>query len=407
MYILILTILLIFSAFFSGSETAFFSFDKLRMGQIEKLKIPASRRVMKLLKDPYRLLVTLLVGNTIVNIAASAVFTEFFLSRMGENGIGVSIVLMTVIVLIFGEVTPKMFALSHGEKMAFMTALPIKVLDTLFSPMRVVLTSIAKYILRSFGVKTSISVPTVTEREIRSILHISRKHGVVKKKEKDMIEGIFEFKELNAADIMTPRIDVEALDLTLKEEKLIEQMKESQYSRYPAYVHTLDNIVGIVHAKDFLIAQDVLVKDIVKKPFFAPENMRIDDLLREMQKKHTHMSVVTDEYGVTSGVVTIEDILEEIVGEIRDELDFEAPNIHMISKNTYEVDGRTHIDEVNEKLGTGIETEEVDTIGGFVILSMGKIPRSGDRVESDGFSFIVNDVSKNRVTKLTIEKISR
>jgi len=394
------------SAFFSGAETAFFSLDNLRLGQVEKLNIPASKRVIKLLTDPYRLLITILIGNTLVNIAASAVFAGFFFKIMGEKGIGLSIALMSIIVLIFGEVTPKMFALSYGDKITFLIALPIKLLGKIFTPFRVVLTGIAQYILRGVGIKISTAGPKITEREIKSILSLSRTHGVVNKKEKDMIEGIFDFKELNAADIMTPRIDIVALDLTDDKEILIRKMKESQCSRFPVYIHTLDNIVGIIHAKDFLLSPDVPVKDLVKKPFFAPENMYIDDLLQELQKMNTHMAVITDEYGVTSGVVTIEDILEEIVGEIRDELDFESPNINKIDQNSYEVDGLTHIDEVNEEIGINIKTDEVDTIGGFVLLRMGKIPQAGDKVKLGKFVLTVNDVSKNRVTSLTIKRIT-
>ena len=394
------------SAFFSGAETAFFSLDNLRLGQVEKLNMPASKRVIKLLTDPYRLLITILIGNTLVNIAASAVFAGFFFKIMGEKGIGLSIALMSIIVLIFGEVTPKMFALSYGDKITFLIALPIKLLGKIFTPFRVVLTGIAQYILRGVGIKISTAGPKITEREIKSILSLSRTHGVVNKKEKDMIEGIFDFKELNAADIMTPRIDIVALDITDDKEILIREMKESQCSRFPVYIHTLDNIVGIIHAKDFLLSLDVPVKDLVKKPFFAPENMYIDDLLQELQKMNTHMAVITDEYGVTSGVVTIEDILEEIVGEIRDELDFESPNINKIDQNSYEVDGLTHIDEVNEEIGINIKTDEVDTIGGFVLLRMGKIPQAGDKVKLGKFVLTVNDVSKNRVTSLTIKRIT-
>jgi len=397
-------ILLMASAFFSGSETAFLSIGRIRFKQIETINSPLSRRVISLLKDPHKLLITILIGNTLVNVAASAVLANFCYRQMGEKGIGYSIVLITFIVLIFGEVTPKTFALYYSDKISFFAAVPLKILEKVFTPIRVVLSSIAYTIVKGFGVKISAGRPKITEQEIKSLFFLGKKKGIVKEKEKDMIDNILAFKELNSADIMSPRIDIAALDLTLTRDELILKAKESQYSRFPAYIHTLDNIVGIVHSKDFLLNTVTPIKDLVKKPFFAPESMKIDDLLQELQKKHTHMAIITDEYGITSGIVTIEDILEEIVGEIRDELDFEKPRIRKMDQNKFEVDGQTHIDEVNETIGLDIRTDEVDTIGGYIVLSEGRIPRAGNKIEINGFIVTVNDVSKNRITSLIVER---
>lgn len=404
MNIAVFVILLIASAFFSGSETAFLSLDKIRLKQIERSDHPSARRVVKLLTDPHKLLITILIGNTLVNIAAAAVLADFLYRIIGEKGIGLSIVAMTIIVLIFGEVTPKMFALAHGERFTFFASVPIRILEMVLAPIRIVLSNISYTIVRGLGLKVSTERPGITEQDIRSLISLGEEKGIFKESEKDMIDSILEFKELNAADIMSPRIDIVALDLTMDRDDLIREIKESQNSRLPAYVHTLDNIVGIIHAKDFLLDTRAPIKNLIKRPFFAPESMRIDDLLQELQKRHMHMAVVTDEYGVTSGVVTIEDILEEIVGEIRDEFDLEVPKIRKIDQKSYEVSGQAHIDQVNEEIGLDIETDEVDTIGGYIILQMGKIPQGGDRIEIDGFTVTVDDVSKNRITSLTIEK---
>lgn len=400
-------ILLIASAFFSGSETAFLSIDKIRFKQIESINTSRARRVISLLKDPHKLLITILIGNTLVNVAASAVLSDFFYREWGEKGIWCSIVIITFIILIFGEVTPKTFALYHGDNISFFAAGPVKLLEKIFTPIRAVLSAIAYAIVRSFGVKVSAGRPKITEQEIKSLFFLGKKGGALKEKEKDMIDNILEFKALNAADIMSPRIDIVALDLTSRRENLVSKTKENQYSRFPVFIHTLDNIVGIIHSKDFLLSSGIPIKEFVKKPFFAPESMKIDDLLQELQRKNTHMAIVTDEYGVTSGIVTIEDILEEIVGEIRDELDFEEPRIRKIGRNKFEVDGQTHIDEVNETIGINIKTEEVDTIGGYVILVEGRIPQSGNAIEINGFTITVNDVSKNRITSLVIERKKR
>ena len=402
--IIIFVILLLFSALFSGSETAFLSLGKVRLKQIEGMDTRASKRVVGLLSDPKKLLISILVGNTIVNIAASSVLADCFFKTIGVRGVGYSIVLMTILVLVFGEVTPKMFSLHNAKKVSFFSSGFFVAFEYVATPFRIVLTKISNFLVKMLGVRV-VEDTGITEQEIRSLFSMSHKKGVVKSKEKDMIESILEFKELNAADVMTPRIDIVALDLSLGKEELTAAIKEGQCSRLPAFIHTLDNMVGVVHSKDFLLDPDTSIKDIVKKPYFVPESMKIDDLLQGLQKRHVHMAVVTDEYGVTSGLVTIEDILEEIVGEIRDEFDFESPKVKKVDRNTHEISGKAHIDEVNDELGIAIETNEVDTIGGYVTLKIGEMPQAGDKIDIEGYTFVVNDVSKNRITTLTVEKI--
>jgi len=398
-------ILILLSAFFSSSETAFLSLDKIKVKQIESAKRSGAKRMSALLSSPNKLLVTILIGNTFVNIAASAVFADLSYDYFGEKGIFVSIAAMTILLLIFGEVTPKMFALFNGEAVAYFASRFLHIFQWLFTPVRVILSNISYSIVRGLGLKIYPESFKITEQEIKSLFSIGKKSGVVKKKEKDMIDNILEFKELNAADIMSPRINIAAVDLNLEIAETIEKIKKNQYSRFPVYAHTLDNIVGVVHSKDILLNPNTPIKEIIIKPIFVPESMKIDDLLQEMQNKHTHLAIVTDEYGVTSGVVTIEDVIEQIVGEIRDELDYELPNITKSGIEKYHVNGQTHIDEVNDTIGTKIETLEVDTIGGFVVLKIGRIPQNGDSIEIDGYRYFVNDVSKNRITSLTIEKI--
>ena len=405
MDITIFIILLFFSAFFSGSETAFLSLGKVKIRQIEGLHHPPARRILKLLSDTQKLLITILVGNTLVNITASAIFAGIFYKNFGEKGVGLSIAAMTLIILIFGEVTPKMYSLSHAEGVSFFASLPLRFLEKLFAPIRIVLSGISNAIVKGVGIKIDVDPQKITEQEIRSLFSIGEKRGVVKGQEKEMVYSILEFKDLNAADIMTPRIEMTALDLNLNKSKLIKEIKDAKYSRFPVFVHTVDNVVGVIHAKDFLLNPEVPVNDLIKKPLFVPESMKIDDLLNQLQRQHIHMAVVTDEYGVTSGLVTIEDVLEEIVGEIRDEHDLEEPKIRKIDQKTYEVDGQTHINDVNEELDLEIETEEVDTIGGYITLKMGRMPTSGDEMLIGDYIFKVEDVSKNRVTRLTIEKV--
>ena len=406
MDILLFFILLVASAFFSSSETAFLSLDNMRLKQLEGRDNKAARRVLGLLAEPHDLLVTILIGNTLVNIAASSVLAQIFYVSFGEKGIIYSIIVMTLMVLVFGEVTPKRFALSHPGKLSLFSSLPLKCIKVIFSPITFVLNKISRGIVRALGVDISEESPRITEQEIRSLFSIGKKRGVVKEKEKDMIESILEFKELNAADIMTPRIDMVSVDLNMDKNDVVKKIKDSQYSRLPIFVHTVDNIVGILHSKDFLLDPTVPVRQIIRHPVFVPESMRIDGLLRELQRRQTHIAVVADEYGVTSGVVTFEDILEEIVGEIRDELDYESPSIRKVDQKSFEVDGQTHIDEVNEQIGLSIDTDEVDTIGGYVVLLMGRIPQAGEKIEIGGFLFTVEDVSKNRITILKVDRLN-
>jgi putative hemolysin len=341
-----------------------------------------------------------------VNIAASSIITDLFYRNFGEKGIGASVVIMTVLLLLFGEVTPKKFAFAHPIGFSFLSSIPMIFFEKLFAPARWVLHLIASKTLEAVGIKLRIEKQGITELEIRHLVSLSKKKGVVKGKEEEMIDGVMRLKKHNAADIMTPRINVVSIDLSDSRELIMKKMKEHQYSRFPAYIHDFDNIVGIVRTKDFLLGKDIEIEEVITKPYFVPESMRLNDLLKGLQRIKTQMAVVTDEYGVTSGVVTVEDILEEIVGEIRDELDFEPQKIHKIGQKIFEVDGQLHISEINEELGLGISTDEVDTIGGYVILKMGRIPHIGECVETDGYRFTVENISKNRITNIRMERIS-
>lgn len=404
MLIIIFILLLLHSAFFSSSETAYLSLGKIRTKRLESVVTPGAKRVLRLLADPHKLLITILVGNTLVNIAASSVMADFMYVFFGEAGIGVAIAFMTVILLVVGEVTPKMYALKNAVDLAVFSSFPLIFFEKLFFPVRVVLETVSKVIVRGMGIKIRTERQKVTDDEIKSLFSMGRKKGVVKEKEKYMVDNVLSLKSSDAADIMTPRIDLVSIDMGEDWEDIIREIKKNKFSRYPVYIHSLDNIVGIIHAKDVLLSDPSHFRELVRKPLFVPESMKIDDLLRELKVQRKHMAVVTDEYGVTSGIVTAEDILEQIVGEIRDELDEEKPKIRMLDQKTYEVSGQAHIDEVNEELGLRIETEDVDTIGGYVILKLGKIPEAGETIEMDGFIITVMDVSKNRVTVLEVTR---
>lgn len=404
--LIILFIFLVSCSFFlSGSETAFFSLGKIRLKQIENLHDPAAKRVEKLLRDPYKLLITIVVGNEIVNISASSIMSKLCYVNFGERGVLYSILITLAILIVMGEVTPKMLALANAVRYSLFASRPMMFLERLFAPLRFVLTTAAHGIVRALGVNITHDHYGITKQEIKSILTLGKKSGVVKEKETNMVENVLEFKETNAADIMTPRINMVALDLEEDRQTIVRRVKDAKFSRFPVYVHSPDNIIGVIWAKDFLLHPSTAPKDLVRRVHFIPETKRVGDLLKEMQRKRMHLAIVTDEYGVTSGVVTIEDIIEEIVGEIRDELDHEMPKINKLDDRTFEVNGQAHIDDVNKEVGLSIETDEVDTIGGYIMLQLGKIPQAGDTVRlNDGAVIRVLDVSKNRVRSLEILK---
>ncbi|MBF0252936.1 MAG: HlyC/CorC family transporter [Candidatus Omnitrophica bacterium] len=400
----IIFILLLFSAFFSGSETAFFSLSRLALKRFSASDKPKEKSVGKLLLDPHKLILTILIGNTLVNILSSSVLANILYNSFGEKGIGISIFLALFLLLIFGEITPKMFALSTAEKYTIFAAGPVSVIEKLFTPVRFVLDRVSRIFINLLGIKINEKKSALSEQELRYLFDESHKKGIVKEKEKKMLKNVFTLNDLNAADIMTPRINVFSLDIKSSKEEMLNEIKKNKYSRFPVYIHDIDNVLGVIHAKDIFTQEDKSIKDLLKKPFFVPESMKVDDVLQSLKKNKLHMAIVTDEYGVTSGIVTIEDIVEEIVGEIRDELDYEPAKIKKVDQNTFEVNGQVHINEINEKLKTKIDTTEVDTIGGFVTLTMGKIPKSGDIIELEGYKITVIDVSKNRITYLKFEK---
>ena len=403
MILTVFLFLLVFSAFFSGSETAYLSLGRIRLKQVEDSHHPCSKRVSTLLSDRHKLIITILIGNTFVNIAATSLMAGAFYGYFGESGVGYSIGLLTFLILIFGEVTPKMLALSFPVKFSLTASVPLLFFEKVFYPFRFVLDRITTSMVRMIGLETPSTKQKITEQEIRELISIGERKGIVKEKEKDMMYNVLRLNDINAADIMTPRIDADFIDITGTPDEIIRKMKEAQYSRIPVFIHNIDNIIGIIYAKEYLLNPELPLKQFIKKPYFVHESMRVDHLLTALQKRNIHMAIVTDEYGVTSGLVTIEDILEEIVGEISDELDFEPEKIKMIDQKTFDVNGQVHINDINAELGLNIDTEEVDTIGGFVILRLGKIPRAGDVLNMEGYSITVGDVSKNRITNLKIE----
>lgn len=317
-----------FSAFFSAAETAFTSLSRLKVSHLIERKIPGARMVKRLKDEPARLLSTILIGNNIVNIAASVLATQivynYFAARGGGSAgliIGAATGIMTFFILVFGEITPKTTAIRQAERVALLFAYPLYLISILLTPVAILLTWISAPFVLLLGGHIPEQGPFITEEELKFMISAGEKEGVLEREEKEMISSIFEFGDTLVREVMTPRPDILAVDESESLLAAVDLIRDSGHSRIPVYENNIDNIIGILYAKDLLSARDGKLKDYMRSALFIPETKKVDELLHQMQANRTHVAIVVDEYGVTSGLVTMEDLIEEIVGEIHDEFE--------------------------------------------------------------------------------------
>lgn len=404
--IFILIILLVGSAFFSASETALMSISKIDARHMVEQNVKGAKLVSKLVEDPNKLLGSILVGNNLVNIGASSLATVIAMDIWDSAGAGIATGVMTLLVLIFGEITPKSLSTQHAHKVAVFVSKPIALVVTLLSPVVKVLMFIANLLIRLFGGNIDISRPFITEDELKTIVTVSHEEGVLEDEEKEMIYNVFGFGDSFTKDVMIPRTDMIAIDLNATYEEILELYKEEQFSRIPVFSETYDNIVGVIYIKDLLLKQfdhaTFKVEDFLRDVYFVHEFKRIDELFKEMRLKKTGMSIVVDEYGGTSGLVTMEDLIEQIVGDIDDEYDITENNFVVVSPSEYLVEGTYRIGDFNEKLGLDISSNEFDSIGGFIIGILDRFPNEGEVIEYEGITFEVEDTCNNRINKLRV-----
>lgn len=402
--VVVLIVLILLSGFFSASETALTSLSKIRLRNMQEAKVKNADAVAKATSNPAKLLSTILIGNNFVNIFASSIATAIAMSIDPVKGAGIATVLMTIAVLIFGEITPKTIASQNSEKVSLRFARPINVLIVVFSPLVTVMNFVTGAIVKLFGADASKSTPLITEAELKTMVDVSHEEGVIEKDKREMINNVFDFGESKAKDVMTPRTDIEAVKSDISHEDIIKFFKEERFSRAPVYGEDIDDIIGIVYFKDIAFSDEngFDIKNYMREPFFTYESKSTSDLFKIMRTKRIPVAIVLDEYGGTSGLVTLEDLVEEIVGEISDEYDEDEDDIEVVKEDEYIIDGSTHIDDVNDMIGTHIESEDFDTIGGFVIGVLGRFPQKGEKVEYDGIKFVVEEIDKNRIEKLRI-----
>ena len=405
--IVLLIILLIGSGFFSASETALMSLSKIKMRHMEEDGVKGAKLVSTLIEDSNRLLTSILIGNNIVNIAATSITTSLFTAMLGAQGVAIATGLMTVLVLIFGEITPKTISANNPEKASLVVAKPIKFFVTILTPIVWIFNIITKVIFKLFGVDDKGVKPFITEEELKTMVNVSHEEGLLEMEEREIINNVFEFGDMQAKEAMVQRLDIVAIDMEDSYDEIIELFKTEKLSRMPVYEETIDDIIGILNIKDIIFLSDEEIenfdiKKYMREAFFTYEFKKITQLLEEMKKDKSQMAIVVDEYGGTAGLITIEDLVEVIVGDIEDEYDEEEDEIQVISPNEFLVDGSTKISDVNEILNIELESEEFDSIGGYIIGYIRHIPEENEIIEMDNIKFNIESVDKNRIKKIRI-----
>lgn len=403
---ILLAVLVGLSAFFSASETALMSLSRIRIRHLVEEKVKGAEAVSKLVENPNKLLGSILVGNNVVNIGASALATSLAIHYFGNAGVGIATGAMTLLVLVFGEITPKSLAAQHSEFLSLRIVGIINFFVIIFNPIVFILLFVTNGLIRLMGGKPGRTQPFITEDELKTMVNVSHEEGVLEVEEKEMIYNVFEFGDTQVKDVMTPRTDMVSLEIGVTYEKVIDTFKAEQFSRIPIYQETTDNIIGILYIKDLIFkTSENTVFDIheyIREPYFTFEFKKTTELFRELRAKRIPMAIVLDEYGGTAGIVTVEDLIEEIVGDIRDEYDDHEQDIEVVKEDEYIVEGSTRIDELNELIGVRIESEDFDTIGGFIVGEFGYIPEVHETIEYDGIKFVVEEVDRNRIEKLRI-----
>ena len=405
--IVLLVFLLAGSAFFSASETALMSLSKIRIRYMEDEGVKGAKLVGSLIEKSSDLLSSILVGNNIVNIAATSVSTALFMSIFGSQGVAMATAVMTVLVLIFGEITPKTIAANKPEKVAVLVAKPINLVMKIAKPLVWVFNLLTGVIFKLMGIDNDGVKPFITEEELKTMVNVSHEEGVLEMEEREIINNVFQFGDMQAKEAMVQRLDMVAVNIEDSYDEIIEMFKSEKLSRLPVYEESIDDIVGILNVKDIIFLSDeeienFNIKDYIREAFFTYEFKKITQLLEEMKKEKSQMAIVVDEYGGTAGLLTIEDLVEVIVGDIDDEYDEEEEEIVKVSENEYLVEGSTKIIDVNETLGINLESEEFDSIGGFIIGYLKHIPEENELIEVENVKFNIESIDKNRINKIRI-----
>lgn len=390
------------SAFFSGSETALTAIDRLRVRYLVEKNRRGASRLEKLLERPERLLSAILVGNNLVNIAASVFATTLLVSLYGERGEFLTILILTPLLLIFAEIAPKTYASRSPEKVSFFVLRPILFIMWLLTPALWLVSIVSRLLARVFPGEAD--RPFISEDEIRTMISVGEQAGVVAEEQHRMLHGVFELAQIRVRDVMIPRTEVVGIEVSIPFDEVLRQVQQAHHSRFPVFDGDMDNILGIIHSKEILNyvhrAEEFCMRDLVRTPFFVPESKRIEALLQSFRDQRVHLAVVVDEYGGVEGIVTLEDVVEEIVGEILDEFDAEESLFQEVAPNRFLVEGACPLRDLNRHFSLDLAEEHATTLAGFVMRSLGTIPEEGEECNWQETRFVVRKMVDRRIEKI-------
>lgn len=404
-------ILILLSAFFSSAETALTTVNKHRLRALAEEGNRNAQRVLKLIENPAKMLSAILIGNNIVNISASALTTTVTTNVFGSKFVGVSTGILTLVVLLFGEITPKSLATLYNEKIALIYIHVVAPLVTLLTPVIWLVDKLSGIIFFILRVDRDAANNQMTEGELRTIVDVSVEDGVIEKEEKSMINNVVDFGDSKAKDVMVPRADMALVSVDATFDEVFEIFNEEHYSRLPVYDDNKDTVIGIVYLKDLFFFQNqndnkkmaFSIRNIMREPFFVYEYQKTSSIMAEMRNRFVSLAIVLDEYATAVGLITIEDLIEEIVGEIRDEFDMdELKMITKISDNHYEIDAAMKLSDLKDSIGIELESENYDSLGGYVIELLDHLPNVGETVKKDGMTFQVVSMEKNRIDRIAV-----
>ena len=405
--IIILLVLLALSAFFSSNETALMSVNRIRLRSLADEGNKRAAMALDILENQTpKLLSAILIGNNIVNISASSLATTLAYS-FGGYMVSIVTLILTVLILIFGEITPKNYATINSEKLTLRYIPFFKFLMTIMTPVIFIINLFSRGVMRLMRVDPDAATKAMTEEELRTIVDVSHEDGVIESDEKEMIYNVFDLGDATAKDIMVPRVHVTFADVDSTYDELIDIFREDKFTRLPVYKDSLNNIVGIINMKDLLLYDkdtEFVIDNFLRKPHFTYERKSISDLLVEMKDSTFNIAIVLDEYGDMAGLITLEDILEEIVGEIHDEYDEKEDElVQKINDREYIIEGSMHLDDVNDHLHTELDSEDYDSLGGFIIEHLDRLPVAGDEViTEEGIRLVVEKLDKNRIEQVHV-----
>ena len=407
LFFIIIAICLIMSAYFSATETAFLSLNRIRMKNMADKGNKRAALVLELEEKYDNLMSTILIGNNIVNLSASSISTSLAIHLFGNTGAGIATGILTFLILIFGEVTPKTMATIKADSMSLTVAAPIGLLMKILTPVIFIINKLSLGLMFLLHVNIKDAQKKMTEEELRTIVDVSQENGVIEHEERDMIHNLFDFGDAEAKEIMVPRIDMTFVQADATYQEVLDIFRQDMFTRLPVYEDSTDNVIGIINMKDFLLQNDTpefSVRNLLREPYFTYEHKNTADLFLEMRKSSISLAIVLDEYGVTAGLITLEDLLEEIVGEIRDEYDAdEEDDITRISDREFYVLGSANLNDVSEALSLHFTSDDYDTIGGYCLGLLDHLPEKNEIILTDNNILLrIDRMEKNRIERIYI-----